>query len=175
MHTFNHSLTSLFSFSKASFIMSDNNTQISLDDLDILDQDISEIADLAGFEVPPNGEYILGLGVELKSINNKASVVLNYRLISCVKQDDESEKPSPVDTKFGQMFQLEGDNADKALSALKPLVAPICEHIGNGKVSAAIRWVQEQQEVIVGATVKRRYDREDKEKIYANVKNLRLQ
>lgn len=154
--------------------MSDN-TNVSLDDLDILDKDISEIADLAGFDVPVNGEYVLGLSMELKKVNGKASVCPQYRVISCVKQDNEDDTPTPVETKFGQLFMLEGDKADTALSALKPLIAPIGEHIGQGKVSAIIKWIQEQGEIVVGATVKRRYDKEDKEKVYANVKNLRLQ
>jgi hypothetical protein len=154
--------------------MSDNNT-VSIDDIDLLDKDITEIADLAGFDVPVNGEYVLGFSIDLKKVNGKNSVCPQYRVISCVKQDSEEDTPTPAETKFGQLFMLEGEKADTALSALKPLLAPIGEAIGKGKVSEIIKYVQEQGEIIVGATVKRRYDKEDKEKIYANVKNLRMQ
>jgi hypothetical protein len=154
-----------------------NDTQISIDDLSLLDQDITEIAELAGFDVPPNGEYILGLTVELKAVNGKASVVWNYRQIQCVKQDNEEDKPTPVDTKFSTLFMLAGDaeKVELAKRSLRTASAPFAEYYGETNLLQLVKKMVDAGEILIGATVKRRADREDKEKFYANVKNITIQ
>lgn len=148
-----------------------------IENLDLLDKNIDDIEDLPGFETPVNGEYILEMTVLLKKISDKTCVVTDYVMSQCVKQDNESEKPTPVGTKFSQMFPLEGDDKEKigkAISALKAIMAPFSEHFGEPNMKATIVKAMEQASWTVGATVKRRKDREDPEKFWPSVSNVRL-
>ena len=155
------------------------NTQTNfelLSDLDLLDQDISEIQELAGFEVPTPGEYILGLTVEVKAVNDKTSVVWNFRQVECIKQNDPEEKPTPADTKFSQMFMLQGeaDKVEIAKRSLRTQSTAFAEAYGISNLLELTRKMLEMGEIMIGATVSRRFDKEDKEKVYPVIKNIRL-
>ncbi len=159
--------------------MSNDNTPEL--DFSLLDKDLSDIEDLPGFEVPSNGEYILQLKSALKMVNNKPAVEASYVVVECVKKDNDADPDSKEGTKFSQLFFLTGDGSDPekdaemqalGLGKLKQLVAGVAEQVGVSNMGVLLR--DHLKECVVTATVKRRVDTKDKDRIYATVKNMQL-
>jgi hypothetical protein len=145
-------------------------------DLDLLDMSLDDIEDLPGFEVPYNGEYLLKMHLSLKLVNKKAAVESNYEVVECLKKNDESDPDTVPGTKFSSLYFLQGDE-DKvkmSLGRLKELLAQPAEELGEGNVKILVR-DHFATPRMVSATVTRRADKEDKEKFYAGVKNLKLE
>ncbi len=144
-------------------------------DLSLLDMDLEEIADLPGFAVPPNGEYILKMTCETKEVNKRKALETSFEVVECLKQDDDTEPAGKIGDKFSMLFFLENDDPEKlkiTFGKLKELVAGVAESTGISNVGLLVRDVLAS--TVVQATVKRRVDKDDKDKIYATVKNLRL-
>lgn len=144
-------------------------------DMSVLDMDMSDIEDLPGFEVPANGEYILNLKTSVKEVNDIQCVEMSYEVVECVKKDNDADDDAKPGSKFSQLFQLTNPDAEKrkiSLGKLKETLAGISESTGQTNVGVIVRDVIAN--AVVMATIKRRADREDKEKFYATVKNLRL-
>ena len=150
-------------------------------DLSILDRELDDIEDLPGFVVPANGEYILNVKTEFKEVNKKSAVEIGYEMVECVKKDNDADADSKPGDKFSQLFFLSGDGKDPekdaemlklSLGKMKELVSQVAEQTGNGNLGSLLR--DTLSNAVVTATVKRRQDKEDKEKFYATVKNLRL-
>jgi len=160
--------------------MTDKNQDIDMG-LGLLDQDLDSIEDLPGFEVPPTGEYLLKMTTAIKKINDKIFVETSYEVLECVKQDKEEDIPAKLGNKFSSLFTIKGDGKDAEKDAemvrlgkgkLKELLVDIAEATGQGNLLVLVRDIV--ADCTVNATVKRRQDKEDKEKFYGNVKNLRL-
>lgn len=159
-----------------------NDTPTSQElDMSLLDMEIDSIEDLPGFEVPVNGEYLLKLETSLKAINGKQFIETSYELLECLKQDNDSDLPSKAGSKFSSLFTIKGDGKDTekdtesvrlGLGKFKELVKGIAEDTGQGNVGLLVRDVLAS--CIVQCTVKRRADKEDKEKFYPVIKNLKL-
>lgn len=144
-------------------------------DLSLIDMDLNEIEDLPGFVVPSNGEYVLKMTTAMKQVNKKAAVETAFEVVECIKKDDDADPDAKVGDKFSMLFFLQADDPDKlkiSLGKLKELLAGVAESTGQSNVGVLVRDVLAN--AIVQATVKRRVDKEDKDKVYATVKNLRL-
>ena len=152
--------------------MGENNTV----DLDLLDMSLSDIEDLPGFEVPYNGEYLLKMTLSTKMVNKKAAVEAGYEVVECLKKNDESDPDTAPGTKFSSLYFLQGEEEKVKLSLgrLKELLAQPAEALGEGNVKLLVR-DHFSTPRMVSATVTRRADKEDKEKFYAGVKNLKLE
>jgi hypothetical protein len=149
-------------------------------DLSVLDRDVSDIDDLPGFEVPPPGEYVLFVATEFKKVKELQCLEVAYKVESCIKKDKDSDPDAVVGTQFSSLFFLESDkptreeqqeSIKRAVSSLKMLVAGVAESTGESNL---LTLVQNLNDTVVVATVKRRADKEDPEKFYPVVKNLRL-
>lgn len=150
-------------------------------DMNLLDMSMDEIEDLPGYEVPPTGEYVLKMTTAMKEINGKTFVETEYEVIECLKKDKDTDADGKVGSKFSSLYTIKGDGKDKekdaemrriGLGKLKELLAGVAESTGETNVGVLVR--DFVASALVQATVKRRQDREDTEKFYGNVKNLRL-
>lgn len=141
----------------------------------LLDMDLAEIEDLPGFYVPYNGEYNLKFNMAMKVVNGKAAVETNYEVVDTIKKNDDSDPDTTPGTKFSSLYFLQGepDAVKMSKGRLKELLAGVAEALGEGNVLVLVR-DHFATPVNVSATVTRRADKEDKEKFYAGVKNLRL-
>lgn len=150
-----------------------NGDDLDLSQLDILDQDLEDLPDLAGFDVPVNGQYLLELSTSVKEVNEKPAVEVNYVVRQCIKQDKDTDVPTPIETQFSQLFFLKGkETAVKmSLGKLKTLFAGLTEIAGTANLKALIEFFKANP-TMVNATVKRVVDKEDKERFYARVKNV---
>lgn len=148
-------------------IMSDNT------DLDLLDVQLDDIEDLAGFEVPSAGEYVLRLSAEIKDVADKKCLEIGYEVMECLKKNNDTDPDAIPGTKFSQLFGLQGEEekVKKALQFAKKLLAGVAEQVGEGNLAVLVR--DHLPGMIVEATVKRRQDKEDKERFYAAISNMR--
>lgn len=145
---------------------------------DLFDADLEDIADLAGFETPPAGAYILKVSTETKEINDKPSVVANFEVIETVelKEKDESSKkyrpPVQPGTMFSTAFILGNAVAE---GRLKQFLAPFAEHFGiKGKGSIGVLVRDTIKDVVVAATVTNKASKDDEDVIYAGIKNIQV-
>ena len=137
----------------------------------LLDKSIDDIEDLAGFAVPTNGMYSLKFSTKLKEVNDKPCVEANFEVIAAVELDDPSTENDPANkpgTKFSLLFQIENE---MAVSRLKELMAPAAAHYNEGNMLVLCRDICANESVVV-AKVKRRYDKKDADKIYAQVSGI---
>lgn len=137
----------------------------SLDEL--FGASLDDIADLAEFETPKPGAYVLKVGMETKKINDKQAVIANFEVLETVElknPDDVAPKPG---TKFNVAFIL-GNNI--STGRLKQFLMPFAEKFGNTNIGELIRDVV--KDVQIAANITNRADKEDPEKVYAGIKNI---
>lgn len=150
-------------------------------DLGLLDISIEDIETLPGYETPYPGDYILKMTSALKKVNTSVVVETAFEVVSCVKKNDDADPDSPVGTKFSNIYTIVSGKSDpeQKLNAeklgkgkLKELLIDVAEATGQTNLAVLVRDVVGS--AIVAATVNRRKDKEDPEKFYPVVKNLRL-
>ena len=128
---------------------------------------IDELADLASFETPAPGSYILSTSCDTKKINNKDAVEASFEVIEVVELADPSSKVVPVGTKFSTAFFLDNEYG---VGNLKKFLAPFAAHFGKTNLGELIR--DEMKNVQIAAVVKNRKDKNDPDKVYAAVDNI---
>lgn len=141
--------------------------------LDLLDMNLDDIEDLPGFEAPYPGEYLLGMKAQVKVVNDRNAVAIDYEVKECLKKNNDADPDTIPGTKFSQLFFLQGDpDAVKiSLGQLKALMMPLAEALGEGNLLLLVR-DHLATEQLVQATCGRRQDKQDKERFYPTVKNL---
>lgn len=136
-----------------------------------LDRSIDDIEELAGFEVPVNGMYTLKFKMDLKVVNNKDAAEASFEVVECLEQNDPEETPTKPGTKFSTLFFVENDIA---LSNMKKFLVPFVEHFGESNVLKLI--VDNlKEEVVIAAKVKRKEDKKEEGKFYADVSEVTVQ
>lgn len=158
--------------------MSNDNTEM---DLSLLDMSMDDIETLPGFETPSAGEYLLNMTSSLKKVNKNIVVETGFEVVECIKKDNDADPDAVAGTKFSNIYTIvSGDtDAEKRAEAermgkgkLKELLGGISESTGQSNVGVLVRDIIGS--AVVRATIKRRQDKEDKEKFYPVVKNLML-
>ncbi len=163
--------------------MSDDTRQGQTEELDIsmLDMSLDEIETLPGFETPSEGEYILDLKSALKKVNKNIVVETAFEVLSCEKKNNDEDPDSAPGTKFSNIYTIKSGDTDPEKKAeaermgkgkLKELLLGISEAVGEDNVGVLVR--DHIGHCQVKATVKRRQDKEDKEKFYPVIKNMML-
>ena len=144
--------------------MSDNKeaTGMSLDAL--LSASLDDIADLPSFEVPAPGHYKLGVTISIKKINEKDAVEFGYEVLEVMELADSAGIPPIIGTKFSTAYQI---GHPIGLGKFKEAAAPIMEALGTTSYAEVLNGQVAGMQVY--ATVKRRADKDDPEKFYANV------
>lgn len=136
--------------------------------MDMLDKDLDDIEELAGFEVPVNGMYTLKFKMELKVVNDKDAAEAKLEVIECLEQNDSEETSTKPGTMFSVLFFV--DNGI-AMSNLRKFLTPFAEHFSEGNVlKLCVDHLKE--EVVISAKVKRKADRKDADKFYADVTDI---
>lgn len=148
--------------------MSEESKVVPIEDL--MDASIDDLKDLPPFIVPPVGHYKLGMSLSRKVVNDKPCIQAEYVVKETLELKNSQEAPAEVGTKFSQLFTMDNEFGQ---GAFKALVAPLVAGLGlQGKKIAEI--IAAVQNVDVHATVKQRKDKDDKDKVYANVQNVEV-
>lgn len=146
--------------------MTQVTTFASLDSL--LNEDLGNLADLAGFSVPNNGHYKLAVTASTKEINSKPAVVFDYEVLEVMEMADATATPPVIGDKFGEAFFIDNEFG---VGQLKKSLAPYGDAFGTTNIGALLEQIQG---VSIYGTVKRRIDKKDETKIYASVSNAQL-
>ena len=77
--------------------------------------------------------------------------------------------PTKPGTKFSCLYQLGNEIAE---GRMKELVMPIAAHFGERNMATLVTVTC--KDLIITAKVKRRADKEDKDKFYANISNVEI-
>jgi len=128
---------------------------------------LDDIADLPSFETPPKGAYILDVSMSTKEINKKPAVSADFTVVETVELEDADDKEVAVGTKFNIAFIL-GNNISEG--KLKQFLAPFAEHYGTRSIQELVR--DKVQNCRIAATMKHRADKDDKEKVYPDIRNV---
>lgn len=142
--------------------------------LGLLDKSIDDIEDLPGFETPVNGIYTLKLKMGTKVVVMKNTprdcVEANFEVVECQEQNDPEEKATTPGTKFSMLFQVDNDIA---MGKLKDILTPLAAHYGETNLGKLITETL-AEDTIISAKVRRRADKEDKDKFYPDVSQVQV-
>jgi hypothetical protein len=150
------------------------NNEAQFDSLDdLFAASLDDIADLASFATPPKGAYIATVSTDTKEINGKGAVEAAFTIIETVELEEPETDTIPAPgTKFSIAFIL-GNNI--AEGKLKQFIAPFAEHFedtGPGCIGRLVR--EEIKEITIAFTMKHRKDKEDKDKVYPDIRNISI-
>lgn len=142
----------------------------------LLDMSIDDIEDLPGFAVPANGTYSLKMATALKVVNDNTCIETNFEVLEAlelnepdeVENDPEMAKASSPGTKFSMLTQVENDIA---MGKFKAMIASVADHFGERNLLKLVTDTLKDP-IIIAATVKRRYDKKDDTKVYADVSGI---
>lgn len=133
----------------------------------LLSANLDDIADLPSFEVPAAGFYKLGLSITVKKINDKDAVEFSFDVRETLELAEAGATPPVAGTKFSVAFQISNAiGLGKFKEAAKPLMAAL----GTSSYADILGGQVVGMEVF--ATLKRRVDKTDPDKVYADVKNI---
>lgn len=135
----------------------------------LLSKSIDDIEDLPGFEVPVPGMYSLKFSTSVKVVNDKDCVEASFEVIECLEQNDPETEPTKAGTKFSMLFQLGNEIAE---GKLKEIVVPVAAHFGEKDMAKLV--TETCKDLIITAKVKRRADKNDKDKFYADVSQVTI-
>jgi len=144
----------------------------------LLEEDLTTIADLPTYEVPPNGFYkLLIKGVEEKMVTLKdgkgdaPTININYVVKEAVEVSDpsESDKVKP-DMEFGEGYMF-FNNPEMTKSALKTTFADVAVRFGCKTLKDILEKLPGLE---IYALVKQRKDKNDPDKVYAQIRNVKV-
>jgi ribosomal protein L23 len=129
--------------------------------------DLDDLADLASFETPAPGSYILTVSMDTKKINQKDAVEASFEVVEVVELKNKDDKAVVPGTKFSTAFFIDNEFG---VGNLKKFLVPFAAHFGNTNIGALIR--DDMKNVTIACIVKNRKDKTDPEKVYASVDNI---
>ena len=149
-----------------------NTPDTGMDLSSLLSSGIDDLVDIPGFEVPPVGQYTLKLVFEAKEINGKTNIEAAFTVVETMELKDPNDTPPLEGTRFSIIFQIANEFG---LGNLKKLTKPIFEALGLANFGELLgQCGPAGSGVLITATVKHRKDKNDPEKIYAQVSNVEV-
>lgn len=162
-----------------------NNTSIFSD---LLDTPLEEIAGLASYEIPPDGVYRLLVekveqkpGINLNSGSVADVISFNYKVVEVIELTDPTlaadlldDKGNTKEIKFNESFFFKKNDpigVGKTKDALKTNFGEVATAIGARNLMEMINGLEGLE--VVGV-LKRRVDANDAEKVYAQMRKVRL-
>ena len=137
---------------------------------DLFSTSIDDLADLAGFETPPAGSYVLTVDLDVKSIKGKDAVEASFTVVETVELDDEAASTRVADgTKFSTLFMLDNEYG---VGNLKKFLAPFASHFGETNLGKLVSEVVKN--VTISGLVKTRKDKNDPDRLYGSVSNISI-
>lgn len=135
--------------------------------LALLDMSIDDIDDLPGFECPVNGVYTLKFSTSVKVVNDKDAVEASFEVIECNEQNNAADEPTKPGTKFSCLYFLDNEISQ---GKMKELLLPVAKHFDERNILKLI--TDTCKDLIVVAKVRRRADKNDKERFYPDVSGI---
>jgi len=137
----------------------------------LLDTTLDDIDDLPTFTPYPPGAHQVLASFELKEINGKSAVELSFKLLETVEyanpQDAEEHTTKEGDTS-NTMFMLANEYG---MGNFKKCALPFQEALGFSTIREVIEGAKEVECMIITGI---RIDKNDKDKTYLQVKEIRI-
>lgn len=134
---------------------------------DLMDASIDDLHDLPPFVVPPVGYYKLSVSLDRKLVNEHPSIEAQFVVQETLELKNPAEAQCEAGTKFSVLFTMDNEFGQ---GAFKLFISPIVAGLGlQGKKVAEV--VANVKNVTITATIKQRKDKNDPDRIYANVQN----
>lgn len=138
--------------------------------LDILDVNIMDLPDLPSYKPFPVGFHKASITFEVKVINKKTALVFKITYIECIEQADPEETPArPGDETSVSFFIGKGNEISEGF--LKELIEPATKELN---IQSLRDFVNYADGMTFGIATAHRFDKNDKTKIYTNLKALTL-
>lgn len=133
----------------------------------LLNANLDDLADLPSFEVPVPGHYQLLLDITAKKIGDADAIEFSYEVVDTLELANSEDTPPKPGDKFSEAYML---NNEFGVGKLKVAIKPIAEALGTSSLRDLVGG--QVKGMSISATVKRRVDKNDKEKFYAVVSNI---
>ena len=133
---------------------------------DLLDFNIDDLADLPAFKVLQPGAHKVVLNWEEKKIGDHPALELKVKLVETLELADSNGTPDEPGTESSVAFMLDNEFGQ---GNLKEVLKPIGAHLGIGKLAEIIEASNGMEVTVV---TKQRKDKEDKDKVYLQIKSL---
>lgn len=134
---------------------------------DLMDASIDDLADMPAFVVPPIGHYKLQVSLERKVVNDKPCIEGKFVVQETLELRNTAEAPCEVGTKFSTLYQMDNEFGQ---GNFKGFISPIVAGLGlQGQKLAEV--IGKVQNITIAATLKHRKDKNDPDRVYANVLN----
>lgn len=132
----------------------------------LLDDNLDDIPDLPDFGVPPKGAYRLRVdGFPYKTVNEKLCVEVQVVVLETRELADPNAIPPKVGMQVTELVWFHNDPV-KAKGVLKKKLEAVGEEIGEGNLS---KLMERATGMELFGTIDHRKDKEDKDKVYANI------
>lgn len=133
---------------------------------DLLDRNLDDLKDMPAFVVPPVGHYKLSVSFARKTVNDKPCMEGKFKVMETLELKNPEDAAVEEGTEFTCLYQLTNEFGEGAFKEiLKPIAA------GTG-ITSVREIVDPSNSYEIYATLKHRVDKNDKEKIYANLQNI---
>jgi len=141
-------------------------TEIDIDDL--LDATLDDLEDLPEFAPYPPGVHRVLVSLELKEVNDQNAVELKMKAVETVELSDTKFEPLAAGAETSVLFLL---NNEFGRGNMKLCLKPIGEALGLTKTRDIIEQTKEVECLVLTSL---RKDKNDKEKFYTNIKELKV-
>lgn len=137
----------------------------------LLDASLDDLADLPEFKPFTPGVHEVTIEFKTKVINKHPAVELNMTMVKTIEQVDPAAPMSEPGATTSVAYMLDNDTGQ---GKLKEICADIGRHLGiDVQQKGALRQIIEKSTGLVCKVVTNtRPDKEDKDKVYMNVKSL---
>lgn len=140
-----------------------------MSDLDnLLDTKLDDLADLPSFAPFIRGAHQVKATFELKDINGKSAVELNFELIETLEASDPQDKKGTAGDKANTMFML---GNEYGVANLKKCAKPFQEALQLETIRDVIEQVKDVECVVLTGL---RVDKNDPDKVYLVVKEITI-
>jgi hypothetical protein len=151
----------------------------------LLDQNVADIEDLPSYKVPPPGFYKLLIKqaeqkvVKISGDREAPCLNMGYKILEVMelkqgvdpKEINRDEAGQPNQEFNETYFFIPGQEHEKTVQAIKTAFKEVAEKLGLTTMKALVESLEGLE---VYAVVENRKDKDDKERLYAKVTNVKL-
>ena len=132
----------------------------------LLDSSLYDLADLPAFKVIKPGAHKVIIDWEEKKINDHPALEMKLKLVETLELADPSSAPDEPGTESSVVFMLDNEFGQ---GNLKTVLKPIGAHLGIDKLVDIVTWSKGMEVTVI---TKQRKDKEDKDRVYLQVKSV---
>jgi hypothetical protein len=123
----------------------------------LLDTELSDLASLEEFKVPPVGRYVMQVETETKDDGEHPKVVITYTMMEVKEVVNADDVPPKPGDKFSESFNIDNKYG---VGKLKKILLPYAAHFGTTKTGETLEVLEG---CMIEGTVRRREDKKNQD------------